>query len=31
VYVAARGKLVEHSDPFLSPTDQVIEDPEGGG
>jgi len=26
VYVAARGQLVEHADPFLSPIDPVIED-----
>jgi hypothetical protein len=31
VYGAARGNLVEHRDPFLSPTDKVIEESDGGG
>lgn len=31
VHVAARGQFVEHRDPFLSPTDQVIEESDGGG
>jgi len=29
VFVAARGQLVEHADPFLSPVDPVIEDSGG--